>query len=99
MADVTNAVLDGANYIGVGPTFTSKTKQFSSFPGLDYLRTVADGFSIPAFAIGGIDGSNVREVVATGIRRIAVSNAVWNAIQPEEVVQQLQTAICSNSRI
>ena len=32
------AVLDGANYIGVGPTFPSGTKQFEKFPGLDFLR-------------------------------------------------------------
>ena len=32
------AVLDGANYIGVGPTFPSGTKQFEQFPGVELLR-------------------------------------------------------------
>jgi thiamine-phosphate pyrophosphorylase len=33
------AVLDGANYLGCGPTFPSDTKPFDSFPGLNYLRS------------------------------------------------------------
>ena len=35
------AVLDGANYLGCGPTFPSGTKHFDHFPGLDFLRQVA----------------------------------------------------------
>src|SRR5205085_9308028 len=35
------AVVDGANYLGVGPTFSSPTKQFDSYPGLELLRQVA----------------------------------------------------------
>ena len=31
------AVLDGANYIGVGPTFPSATKSFEQFPGVELL--------------------------------------------------------------
>ena len=73
------AVLDGANYIGVGPTFPSGTKQFDQFPGLDLLRAVADEIRLPAFAIGGIGPENLSEVLQTGIGRIAVSGAVLNA--------------------
>ena len=32
------AVIDGANYIGVGPTFPSATKSFDAFAGLDFVR-------------------------------------------------------------
>ncbi len=32
------AVLDGADYLGAGPTFPSRTKQFDRFAGLEYLR-------------------------------------------------------------
>ena len=49
------AVLDGANYIGVGPVFPSTTKQFAEFPGLELLRAVSAEIRLPAFAIGGID--------------------------------------------
>src|SRR5262249_37597577 len=52
---VRQAVLDGANYIGVGPTFPSATKVFEEFPGLDFVRAVLAETTLPAFAIGGIN--------------------------------------------
>src|SRR5207237_9328533 len=48
------AVLDGANYIGVGPTFPSGTKSFARFTGVDLLQAVASEIRLPAFAIGGV---------------------------------------------
>jgi len=83
------AVLDGASYIGCGPTFPSTTKQFAEFPGLDFLRQVAAEISLPAFAIGGITPGNVAEAVKTGIRRIAVSSAVARADDLETAVASL----------
>lgn len=83
------AVLDGASYIGVGPTFTSGTKQFSSFAGLDYVGQVAAEIGLPAYAIGGIDATNVREVVAVGGRRVAVSGAICRASYPLAAATEL----------
>src|SRR5206468_11654961 len=37
---VWQAILDGANYIGIGPTFPSATKEFPEFPGLDLVSRV-----------------------------------------------------------
>jgi len=73
LAQARQAVLDGANYIGAGPTFPSRTKRFDEFPGLEYLRQVATEISLPTFAIGGIHKGNVEKVFATGISRIAMS--------------------------
>lgn len=76
------AVLDGADYIGLGPTFPSTTKQFEQFPGLDLLRAVAAEIRLPAFAIGGITLDNVDSVLLTGIRRVAIAGAVVDAADP-----------------
>lgn len=81
------AVLDGADYIGVGPTFLSKTKLFATFPGTALLKQVAEEISLPAFAIGGITLENLEEVLATGISRVAVSGAIAKAKEPGEVVR------------
>jgi len=91
------AVLDGANYIGVGPTFPSGTKQFERFPGPELLRAVAAEIRLPAFAIGGICRANLDEVLAAGFTRIAVSEAVASAEDPAAAVRELLAALSANS--
>ena len=77
------AVLDGANYIGVGPTFPSGTKRFEQFPGVELLRAVAAEIRLPAFAIGGIDGRERGRSAGRPVSRaIAVSGAVTSAADP-----------------
>lgn len=80
------AVENGVDYIGVGPTFPSKTKCFSEFKGTELLDQVAKEISIPAFAIGGINLGNIQKVVDAGINRVAVSNAIHAAESPSEAV-------------
>jgi thiamine-phosphate pyrophosphorylase len=87
------AVLDGANYIGVGPTFPSRTKSFDAFPGVDFVRQVAAELRLPAFAIGGIDAANVGDVAAAGLRRVAVSSAVTGNAQPRAAAEALREAL------
>lgn len=89
------AVLDGANYIGVGPTFPSTTKEFEVFPGTAFLKQVAEEISLPAFAIGGITLENLHEVLATGIKRVAVSGAIAKAEEPGEVAQLFMARLTS----
>ena len=84
------AVLDGANYIGVGPIFPSDTKQFTEFPRLELLRTVAAEIRLPKFAIGGVTPENLPEVLSTGVARIALSGAVATSDDPTRVIRQLQ---------
>lgn len=84
------AVLAGADYLGVGPTFPTETKRFESFPGLDLVRAVAGEVSLPAFAIGGISPENVASVLDAGLLRIAVSSAVTGSSDPSKAVATLQ---------
>lgn len=76
------AVLDGADYIGVGPVFPSTTKQFDAFAGLDFVKQVAAEIRLPFYAIGGIHQENIEAVVAAGATRVAVSSAICNAADP-----------------
>ncbi len=87
------AVLDGADYIGVGPTFPSHTKQFAEFTGPELLRAVAAEIRLPAFAIGGITAANVDQVLDAGFSRIAVSGAVTAAQDPATAARQLQARL------
>lgn len=89
------AVLDGADYIGVGPTFPSATKQFDAFPGLPLLRAVAAEISLPTFAIGGITEENLGAVLKCGIGRVAVSRAVTGAPSPAEAVRRFNERLAA----
>ena len=87
------AVLDGASYIGCGPTFPSETKQFDQFPGLDFLRLVAGEISLPAFAIGGITLENFPQVLKTRMTRVAVRAALNDATDVRATVAEFLAAL------
>lgn len=91
------AVLDGANYIGCGPTFASGTKHFDHFPGLDFLRQVAAEIALPAFAIGGITANNLAEVLATGFTRAAASGAISTTGREDNEIALFLTALKSRA--
>ena len=87
------AVIDGANYIGVGPVFASGTKSFDNFVSVDLLKSVAAEIKLPAFAIGGIDLSNIDSVVEAGIARVAVSGAVCRAADPAKAALAIKAKL------
>lgn len=86
-------VLDGANYLGVGPVFPSSTKPFDRFPGLELLGRVASEIRLPAFAIGGIGPENLPEVLAAGFTRVAASSAVCDAAEPAAAAGRMLTML------
>ena len=87
------AVVQGANYIGCGPTFPSGTKHFEQFSGLEFLQQVAAEIRLPAFAIGGITADNLPQVLACGVERVAVSGAVIRADSPGSAAGALQVQL------
>jgi len=90
---VRQAVLDGASYLGVGPTFPTRTKKFSEYPGLDFVRAVAAETKLPAFVIGGVNLETIGAAVAAGARRVAVSHALCQADNPRAVAAALVRAL------
>ena len=90
---VHRALLDGADYLGIGPTFPSATKGFDRLGGLEFLRQAAAETSLPAFAIGGITVDNVGKVVAGGLRRIAVGQGITQVEDPRGTAQTLVQAL------
>jgi thiamine-phosphate pyrophosphorylase len=87
---VRRAIAAGADYIGCGPTFPSRTKSFANYPGVEFLRQVAAQTKLPAYAIGGVSSTNVVEVVATGIHGIAVADAITGAEDPRSAAAELK---------
>ncbi len=87
------AVLAGASYIGVGPTFPSGTKEFGEFTGTELLQAVSRELGLPAFAIGGITEENLPRVLAAGFRRVAVQGAIANADDPAAAARRMLAAL------
>lgn len=83
------AVLSGADYLGVGPVFPSQTKSFEVFPGLDFVRRATGEIALPWFAIGGINAANLQQVQSAGATRVAVSSAIAQAPHPKGVAGEL----------
>lgn len=90
---IEKAVLEGAGYLGVGPVFPSQTKDFHAFAGLAFVEQAAETTRLPWFAIGGIDESNIDEVIEAGARRIAVSSGVIRAESPRRAAQRLRSRL------
>jgi thiamine-phosphate pyrophosphorylase len=93
IGQVRQAVLDGADYLGVGPTFPSQTKTFEHFPGLQFVRQVSSETSMPAFALGGIGPDTIAAAVRAGATRVAVSAAVIRSEDPQAMARLLRAAL------
>jgi thiamine-phosphate pyrophosphorylase len=92
------AVADGVDYFCVGPCWPTPTKPGRSAPGLDLVRYAAGRDpERPWFAIGGIDLTNLDEVLAAGARRVVVVRAITEAADPgaaaAEFAARLRTAL------
>src|SRR5262249_14230793 len=94
-AQLDAAILAGASYLGVGPVFSSPTKEFSEpeLAGLSYVSHAALATTLPWFAIGGINEENLDRVLASGATRVAVSAAVVRANHPRGVVSRLKARL------
>ncbi|MCZ2341413.1 MAG: thiamine phosphate synthase [Bacteroidales bacterium] len=96
---VQTATTAGADYLGVGPTFPSRTKSFSEYPGLPFVQAATTVATLPAFILGGINATNIAEVIAAGGQRVAVSAAITTSPQPREAAQSLRAALASSQVI
>ena len=83
----------GVDYIGVGPVYATPTKEGRQPVGLELVRDAAEIASVPWFAIGGIDETNVGEIVAAGASRIAVVRAIRDADDPRAASARLRAAL------
>lgn len=81
---------EGADYLGVGPTYATATKEGLPDPiGLDGVRAVVDSVEIPVIAIAGITPPRIAEVLATGARGVAVVGAIADAPDPGAATREL----------
>jgi len=87
-------VAEGADYLGVGPAFPTRTK--SGLPdalGPGGIRAVAEAVDVPVIAIGGVTAGRVAELLAAGATGVAVVGAVSGAADPAAATRELLRAL------
>ncbi|CAN5648216.1 thiamine phosphate synthase [soil metagenome] len=82
---------DLIDYFVVGPCFTTPTKPGRRAAGLELVRYAAElHTTLPWFAIGGINESNLDEVMAAGATRIVVVRAITESTDPVAAATELK---------
>ena len=93
------AAEDGADFIVFGPVFTTPSKLAYGPPqGLQHLSTVVSAVSIPVIAIGGIDHTNLPQVMQAGAYGVAMIRAVLAAPDPYQATRQLHAVLTAASQ-
>ncbi len=85
---------EGADYIGYGHIFPTKTKFKPEKPkGLKNLENIVSRIRIPVFAIGGIAPENLDSVLRTGVHGAALAGSVLKANHPVKILKELRRKI------
>lgn len=88
------AIIDGADYIGVGPIFYTETKEDVCAPvTLEYLDFVNKNIKLPYVAIGGIKENNIDKVLALGAKSICLVSELVGADNTLETTKRINNMI------
>lgn len=87
------------DYIGVGPVHATPTKPGRPAVGTELVAYAARHATVPFFAIGGIDASNIGTVLAAGARRVAVVRAITGSTDAEEAARRLRALLDSEAEV
>jgi thiamine-phosphate pyrophosphorylase len=98
LAQALAAAEAGADYIGCGPMFQSTTKPQEVIPGPALAAEVTRQVGLPVMAIGGITAASAPQVLAAGVRWLAVSSVVCSAEDPEAEMRRLVSLLPSPPR-
>jgi thiamine-phosphate pyrophosphorylase len=93
LAEAIQAAQDGADYLTFGHVFPSTSKPGQEPRGVAQLAEIVQAVDVPVIAIGGINISNLDQVLATGCAGIAVISAVLSAADPGLATAELRRAL------
>ncbi len=95
-AQAREAVALGADYIGVGPIFSTQTKEDVCDPvGLAYLEYAVNEIYIPFVAIGGIKSDNIDRVVRRGAKTVCLVTEIVGAQDITAMTRSLEAAVAT----
>lgn len=88
LKEAKEAEQNGADYIGVGAVFPTKTKQDAKLVRKEDFATIVKNVNIPIVAIGGINIDNLSEIASFGIDGIAVVSGIMKSNHPKETAEK-----------
>ena len=81
----------GADYIAIGTPYFTKTNPKRIPTSLETMKNIVSKIDkTPIFAIGGIEDSNIDEIISTGVDGIAVINSVFGLPVPSDAAENLK---------
>lgn len=89
-AEMSRALLESPDYVGVGPCFPTETKGYGRGLGPGELEALLAQSPVTAYGIGGIHPDNLPELLDRGLRHIAVSSCILSAPDPAGVASELR---------
>ena len=82
------------NYLGVGPIFSTGSKNDASLPmGSNILKEIINKTELPIVAIGGISLDNINDLFKLGVSGVAVISAILNEKNPIENFSKIKENI------
>jgi thiamine-phosphate pyrophosphorylase len=95
---ITTAINDGADYLGLGPMYATTTKPHEPERGpslLEEARNLLQGKEQrPSFAIGGLDLARITDLKLRLPHGVAVAGAICRAADPERAAAELLSVLC-----
>lgn len=99
LEDVLMRIEEKCNYVGLGPfKFTTTKEKLSPILGSQGYIEIVNALKerklqMPIYAIGGIEVSDVDDIMNTGVHGIAVSGLITNHNNKQDLVEQLNTLL------
>jgi thiamine-phosphate diphosphorylase len=91
LKEAQKALLQGADYLGVGAAFGSDTKKDAKpITSLETYKEITSNIPIPVVAIGGITGENLGQLSGLGLSGIAVISSIFGALDIKENTKSLK---------
>lgn len=87
--EVKKASEGGADYIGFGPIFQTRTKiKHEKLVGIGGIKEIRPLTSLPVFAIGGITPETMGSCISAGANGVAVASGILDAPDIEKTIQR-----------
>ena len=93
------AIEEDVDYLAASPIFCTKTKTDCGEPwGLNGLKQLCMTSKYPVIAIGGINETNVKEVIECGVAGIALVSAIFDSFCPRTAAHTMINRMKGNAK-